>query len=90
MFKWFATTQPQPVHLTLSPDESGKKYAGFQSGKPLTLTGIQGETIGTLMGKFNQYRGPTEQINRIYTQNGELISNSTVLDQDLIAVVRHT
>jgi len=89
MFNWFTSKPNRNVKLTLSPDKSGMKYAGFHSGEALVLTGIQGETISDLMQRFNQYRGPDEQIGSLFTKDGEHLSFMTVIYEDMTAIVRH-
>ncbi len=74
--------------LVLEPDVSGKQLAGFGSGKPLELTANPGETIGSVMEKFNKYRGPDQQIKRLWNQRGEDIPFSTVMTGRLTAIVK--
>lgn len=84
---WF--TQPKKyVNLTLQPDNSGMKYAGFHDGTALKLVGKDGETVGDFMRKFNTYRGPEEQIQILYNPDGSILSFTTVVREDMIAVVK--
>jgi len=86
-FNWF--NQPKKyVNLTLQPDNSGMKYAGFKDGTALRLVGTEGETVGDFMRRFNQYRGPEEQINVLYDGKGQDLPFGTVVRQDMTAVVR--
>ena len=88
-FNWFSTP-PKYVNLILQPDNSGMKYAGFRDGTALKLVGKEGETVGNFMGRFNQYRGPEEQITLLYTPAGEILSFNTVVRQNMTAVVKYT
>lgn len=85
---WF--TQPKKyVNLTLQPDNSGMKYAGFHDGTALKLVGKEGETVGDFMRRFNTYRGPEEQISVLYTQGNSILPFTTVVREDMIAVVKY-
>jgi hypothetical protein len=84
---WFSTSPKKYVNLTLQPDNSGMKYAGFKDGTALKLVGTMGETIGDFMRRFNTYRGPEEQIQVLYTAGGEVLPFMTVVRQDMTAVV---
>ena len=76
------------VHLTLQPDESGKKISGFLSGSPLVLKGTTGETVGQLIARFNTYRSPDSQIKRLWNTNDTVLPFSTVLNTHLIGIVK--
>lgn len=84
---WFSASPKKYVHLTLQPDNSGMKYAGFHDGTALKLVGTMGETVGDFMRRFNTYRGPEEQIQVLYTPGGQIIPFMTVVKQDMTAVV---
>jgi hypothetical protein len=84
---WFSTSPKKYVNLTLQPDNSGMKYAGFKDGTALKLVGTMGETIGDFMRRFNTYRGPEEQIQVLYTAGGQVLPFMTVVRQDMTAVV---
>ena len=86
-FNWFTTPPKKYVHLTLQPDNSGMKYAGFHDGTALKLVGTEGETVGDFMRRFNTYRGPEEQIQVLYTAGGQVLPFMTVVRQDMTAVV---
>ncbi len=74
--------------LVLQPDVSGKQLAGFKSGNPLELTASSGETVASVMDKFNTYRGPDQQITQLWDAEGRPIPFSTVVTGRLIAIVR--
>ena len=74
--------------LVLKPDESGKQYAGFYSGASLELTATEGETIGAVMDKFNTYRGPDQQISRLYTEAGHPFPFHVPLSGRMTAIVK--
>ena len=87
-FNWFS--QPKKyVNLTLQPDNSGVKYAGFKDGTALKLVGTAGETVGDFMRRFNTYRGPEEQIQVLYTFENAVLPFMTVVRQDMTAVVKY-
>ena len=84
----FGSSSSSGGRLILVPDESGKKLAGFHSGASLTLTAEPGETVGDVVDKFNTYRGPDQQIARLWTQDGRDLPFSTRVDGTVTAVVR--
>jgi len=86
-YNWFSAPPKKYVNLTLQPDNSGMKYAGFKDGTALKLVGTEGETVGDFMRRFNQYRGPEEQIQVLYTATGQVLPFMTVVRQDMTAVV---
>ena len=86
-YNWFSAPPKKYVNLTLQPDNSGMKYAGFKDGTALKLVGKEGETINDFMRRFNQYRGPEEQIQVPYTATGQVLPFMTVVRQDMTAVV---
>jgi hypothetical protein len=88
-FNWFSQPPKKYVNLTLQPDNSGLKYAGFRDGTALKLVGKEGETVGDFMRRFNQYRGPEEQIAVLYTSTGEILPFMTVVRKDMTAVVKY-
>ena len=65
------------------------KYAGFKDGTALKLVGQEGETVGDFMRRFNTYRGPEEQIALLYTPAGGILPFTTVVKQDMTAVVKY-
>lgn len=74
--------------LILQPDESGKSYAGFQSGESLTLTAKSTDTVETVMANLNAYRSPDQQITQLWTVGGTPLPFSTPLGgKHLVAVV---
>lgn len=87
MFSWLFPSAPKNASLILTPDESGRKHVGFTSGASLTLTATEGETVQTVMDRFNTYRGPNEQITHLYTPNGTLLPFTTRIQGTLTAVV---
>jgi hypothetical protein len=64
MLSWLFT--PEPATLVLKPDASMVGCPGFPTSDPLTLTGLDGETIAAFLDKFNTYRGPENQIRVVY------------------------
>jgi len=88
-FNWFSTPPKKYINLTLQPDNSGMKYAGFHDGTALKLVGKDGETVGDFMRRFNQYRGPEEQINVVYKVDGSVLPFMTVVRQDMTVIVKY-
>ena len=87
---WFGTQTPNAAAtLVLTPDESGRRYAGFGSGQSLTLTATEGETVQAVMDRFNTYRGPKEQINQLYTSSGAPLTFQTPLSGQITAIVKY-
>ena len=76
------------VTVTLQPDESAKSMSGFQSGKPLTCSGLKDETLQSIIDKFNTYRGPDQQILQVWKPDGSSIPFSTVLTEDMTVIVK--
>ena len=76
------------VVLVIQPDESGKKYAGFREGKSLSLTAKSGETVQIVMDRFNTYRGPDSQVNKLWFSDGRPLPFSHVLTENTTALLR--
>ena len=65
---WLSTAASNEKNtLTLSTTKQG--VPGFMNGKSLTLHANPGDTVGTVVERFNIYRGPTHQITHL-TKNG--------------------
>ena len=77
--------ESKTVTLKLVPET---KVPGFLSGIPLTLVAKTGDTVGTIMERFNTYRGPEAQITKLYTLEGDLLDFSTIIYDNLVAVIR--
>ena len=77
------------LHLTPSPGAVSRKLAGFHSGATLKLTFTAGETIGTVLHRFNEYRSPDNQIESLYTTVSltKTIPLQTPLTADLVVFV---
>lgn len=74
--------------LVLQPDSSGRTYAGFRDGKSLHATAQTGDTVGVIMERFNTYRGPDQQITRLWNVSGEELPFSTPVVGNIVAIVR--
>lgn len=74
--------------LILQPDNSAKILPGFKSGDSLQVSGTAGESVGTLMARFNMYRGPDSQITQLWNPDGTPLPFSTPLRGTQVAVVR--
>ena len=86
--EWLIGSPKKKITVTLQPDESGKALSGFQSGKSLTCSGLEDETLQSIMGKFNTYRGPDQQILKLWSPDGKELPFSTVLKQNITAIVK--
>ena len=77
--------ESKTVTLKLVPET---KVPGFLSGIPLTLVAKTGDTVGTIIDRFNTYRGPDAQITKLYTPEGEPLEFSTIIYGNMVAVIR--
>jgi hypothetical protein len=86
----FGTAQADIGVLILRPDPSATAHvAGFRGGAELRVaTETPNTTVATLLEKLNKYRGPDQQIKRIWRETGEEIVGSDVVRGELKAVVR--
>lgn len=84
---WFFSS-PASVKLILTPEPNGKPIPGFLSGAPLTCVGTSGETIGTILSRFNTYRGPDQQLTEVWSQAREAIPLTTVIKADTVVYIR--
>jgi hypothetical protein len=87
----FGTQQADIGVLLLRPDPSAvTAVAGFKGGAELRLaTEAPNTTVATLLAKLNKYRGPDQQIRRIWREGTqEEIVGSEVVRGDMRAIVR--
>ena len=78
----------EEIRVFLTPaDAAAKRLPGFHNGG-LAVMARSGETIGAVMSRFNQFRGPDSQITTLYTQDGHTIPYTTVLSGPVTCVVR--
>ncbi len=86
----FGTQQADIGILVLRPDPSAvTAVAGFKGGAELRLaTEAPNTTVAALLSKLNKYRGPDQQIRRVWAETGEEIVGSQVVRGDLRATVR--
>lgn len=86
-FSWFFDGGEE-IRVFLTPaDSAAKKLPGFHNGG-LVVMARSGETVGAVMSRFNQFRGPDSQITTLYTQDGHIIPTSTVLNGSITCIVR--
>ena len=86
-FSWFFGVDEE-IRVFLTPaDAAAKRLPGFHNGG-LVVMARSGETIGAVMSRFNQFRGPDSQITTLYTQDGHTIPYTTVLSGPVTCVVR--
>ncbi len=85
MLRWFfgdSRAVTASTQLILVPDEDAQILPGFRSG-PLTLTATVNETVGDVMRRFNQFRGPDAQITRLFRRGadggGEIAFSTRIL-----------
>jgi hypothetical protein len=87
---WFFSS-PASVKLILTPTMNGKPVAGFLSGAPLTCVATSGETIGTILSRFNVYRGPDQQLTEVWSAMravGQPVPLTTVIKADTVVYIR--
>lgn len=76
--------------LILRPHKSIVGSPGFPTLADLTLTASAGETVGTVLDRFNTYRGPTHQITEVYAEDAAtVLPLSTVLHGTVVAIVKN-
>jgi len=83
---FFFTTSACTVFL--KPDETGRTGAGFHGGQILPCAATPGETLAAVLDRFNAYRGPDQQILRVWTEEGSDLPLSTILKANLVVLVR--
>jgi len=52
--------------LSPAPSAVARKFAGFHSGNALKLNFKAGETVAQVLGRFNEYRSPENQIEALF------------------------
>ena len=72
----------------LKPDDTGKTGAGFRGGQILPCAATPGETLAAVLDRFNTYRGPDQQIVRVWAEDGSDLPLTLVLRQNLVVIVR--
>lgn len=88
IFSWLFNGAPDVIQVQLVPaDAEASTLPGFHTGG-LSLTATVGETLGHVMAKFNQFRGPDSQIKALYTQDGAVAPFTTVLTGPVTVLVR--
>jgi len=75
--------------LTLKPSQEAvrRKLAGFYTGTPLKVSFMSGETCQAVLDRFNTYRGPDSQIEKLLTSANQVFPLATVLQKDLELLV---
>ena len=76
------------VKLILQPDTSARILPGFKFGDSLTLTGNYGDTVSTIMTRFNAYRAPDSQITQLWKTDGSSFPFSTIVTGSCTAIVK--
>jgi hypothetical protein len=76
--------------LILKPDPSAVAAVhGFKGGQELRVSAdADNQTIGDLLTKFNKYRGPDQQIRRVWSTDGTPVSLTDVLKGERTVVLR--
>ena len=71
--------------LTLVPTKNAvtRQLAGFHQGASLSLSFKSGETVSTVMHRFNEYRSPDNQITTLLTSENHQIPWSLALTVDV-------
>jgi hypothetical protein len=79
--------------LLLRPDPSAKtSVAGFKSGTELRIAAdVAGQTLQQLLEKLNLYRGPEQQIRRVWNaETGQELPLTHMIKGTVVAEVRAT
>ncbi len=76
--------------LILQPDATARRaVAGFRGGAELRVAATAPNmSVTDLLAKLNKYRGPDQQLKRVWTEAGEEIVGSTVVRGEVKAIVR--
>ena len=89
LFNWGSSFfSPGECKLILQPDANAHILPGFKFGNPLYLTGNHGDTVGTIMDRFNAYRAPDSQITHLWKTDGSILPFSTPVTGSLTAIVK--
>jgi hypothetical protein len=78
---------PAPI-ITLKPDDSGKKIAGFREGSLKITADFSGQNVRDLLEKINKYRGPDQQIKHVWDNNGTAVNPETAVTENTVFVIR--
>ena len=87
MMSWLFGSSKE-IKLILQPDHSAKILPGFKFGDPLHLTGNYGDSVGSIMDRFNTYRSPDSQITQLWKPDGSPLPFSTLITGSLTAIVK--
>ena len=77
--------------LVLQPDSSAVEHVhGFKGGAPLrVMADSAGQTVHELLEKINKYRGPDQQILRLWNmETGSPLSDHMVVKGSVTALVK--
>ena len=89
MFSWiFGSGSHRGGTLILRPHKDAIGMPGFPTSSDLRVVGNAGETVADVMERFNTYRGPDQQITRLYTEFGVELPFSTRVEGTVVAVVK--
>lgn len=88
VLEFFGLSEPRHrIQVQLLAKGDAKQLPGFSAGA-LALTATSGETLGAVMSRFNQFRGPDSQIRVLFTDNGASVPFTTVLTDAVQLVVK--
>jgi hypothetical protein len=76
--------------LILKPDPGATASVnGFKSGNELRIVAdTSSQTLGDLLEKLNKYRGPDQQIRRVWDVSGNELFSNTIVSQTMTVIVR--
>lgn len=74
----------------LRPDPSAvARVSGFKGGAELRVAAdVAGATVGQILEKLNKYRGPDQQIERVWTPEGAAVPLNTVVRGFMTVIVK--
>jgi hypothetical protein len=88
VLEFFGLVEPRRrIQVQLVAEGDAKTMPGFSAGG-LTLTATTGETLGAVMSRFNQFRGPDSQIRAVFSADGDPIPFSMVLTDPVQVYVK--
>jgi hypothetical protein len=85
---WKSVGSGRPPAVILRPDKTGTAVAGFQGGGDLRMVADRsGQSVGEIIEKINKYRGPDQQIRRLWIADTEVDFRQAV-ERDTVLIVR--
>lgn len=77
---------PREIKLTLMKYE-GTRIVGFADNGPITCIVNRGDTIGSVLDRYNTYRGPGKEFKESWDISGNKLPLSTGIYKDMVLIV---